>query len=203
VRILGVDPGLKITGYAIIEHNEQNEFLIICTGELMTKKNEKKRHMTIFNGLKDILNVYKPDICGVEKIFVNNNPITSLQLSQARGIAILAFEFFDKQYFEMSPTTIKKEILGHGFCKKIHIQNYMSSLFGLDLTPDASDALAIAITTLKTYNQFIEDNKIKEENENNFHRDKDLLEPTFVENKKIRIKKSKKINEQGYEVSNL
>ena len=148
MKILGIDPGLRITGYALLESSEDLELKVLCIGEIQTKLGENHRYVNIFKGISDLLSVYQPDLCAIERTFVNSNPFSSLQLGQARGVAILCFELFNKEYMEIFPNTIKKYTIGIGTGKKVDIQKYINSLVGLDLTSDSADALAIAMTAL-------------------------------------------------------
>jgi crossover junction endodeoxyribonuclease RuvC len=141
---LGVDPGLQNFGYAIIEHAE--ELKLICAGEILTQKEDPKRLVKIFDAISDIIKVYNPDLCAIERTFVNpKNPFSSLNLGQARGIILLCFQLFDKKYIEIAPTSIKKNICGKSGASKVEIQSYVNGLFDVSLNSNASDAIAICL----------------------------------------------------------
>ena len=99
IRVLGIDPGLQNFGYAVIEHGETMNLL--CAGEIVTQKEDEKRLVKIYEGVSDLIRVYNPDLCVVERTFVNpKNPFSSLNLGQARGVILLSFQIFNKKYFK-------------------------------------------------------------------------------------------------------
>ncbi len=144
MTILGIDPGLRNSGYCIL-NVDKKDIILVTAGEIETKPGEK-RLLKIFNHISDLMNNYKPDVCVIETTFVNNNPKTSLILAQARAIAIVVFEYFNCKYVELAPTIIKKMISGSGICPKEQIQLIVKRMFGIELPHNAADATAIALT---------------------------------------------------------
>ena len=145
--ILGIDPVLKNFGYAVIEIG--NSLELICAGEISTEKSDKNRLAKIYRAVCDLIRSYNPDMCAIEKTFVNNNPLSSLNLGQARGVLLLSFQMFNKPYKEIAPNQIKKTICGIGTAEKIDIQNYVKGLFNVSLNHNASDAIAICLCVTK------------------------------------------------------
>lgn len=144
-RILGIDPGLQNFGYAVIEFGEDQSKNLICAGEVLTQKEDKKRLVKIFEAISDVIKVYSPDLCVIERTFVNINPFSSLNLGQARGIVLLCFQLYEKPYIEITPSRIKKTICGKGVATKGEIQSYVKGLFDVSLSHNAADAVAIAL----------------------------------------------------------
>lgn len=143
LKVLGVDPGLQNFGYAVIEH--ESELKLLCAGEILTQKEDPQRLVKIFDAICDVIKVYDPDLCVIERTFVNQNPFSSLNLGQARGVILLCFQLFKKKYIEITPTRIKKSICGKATASKIEIQSYVKGLFDVSLSHNAADAIAICL----------------------------------------------------------
>lgn len=143
MRILGIDPGLKNFGYAVIEYTP--ELHLVCAGEILTQKDEKKRLQIVYDSIDDVIKTYKPNFCVLEKTFVNNNAATSLALGQARGVILLCLQKNDLEYQEISATSIKKIISGDGKAQKKEIQEFVRGLFSIELGHNAADAVIISL----------------------------------------------------------
>ncbi len=147
--ILGIDPGLKNTGFGLIKQVKTN-YTYIESGTIVTcpKEHTYQRLVTIFNGLREVIERYKPDDICLEKVFVNINPKTTLLLGQARGVAMCASAIGGCAIYEYSALQIKKSVVGYGHANKLQIQEMVKYLLKLNALPatDASDALACAIT---------------------------------------------------------
>lgn len=146
--VIGIDPGLIKTGYGVVKF-ENNTTYYVASGTIKTNTSLpiENRLKNIFDKLSEILDRYKPDYFSIEETFVNNNPISSLKLGQARGIAILCAGLKDLQVFEYKPNTIKKSVTGVGKAAKNQISMMIKCLLpSVNLkTEDEADALAIAI----------------------------------------------------------
>jgi len=140
IRILGIDPGLRRTGWGMIAC-EGNRLIYVACGTVET--NEKlslaERLVTIHDGLTRIVDEFRPDEAAVEVTFVNRDAVATLKLGQARGIAMLA---------EYAPNLVKKTIVGAGHAEKAQIRVMIGILLpkAAPQSDDAADALAIAIT---------------------------------------------------------
>ncbi len=149
MRVLGIDPGLLHTGWSIIERHG-NERKYIASGVILPKKTLPlpERLATIFNGISDICKNFKPDVCSIEIIFVNENPKTTLLLGHARAAAMVAASTHGIEIFEYEPNTIKKALTGGGHADKSAIDRMVRILLPAanPKTPDESDAIAIALT---------------------------------------------------------
>lgn len=149
-RILGIDPGLRSTGFGIIDV-EKSRFHYVVSGTITTGPASEplsKRLQTLFKGICEINEKYQPHQSACEIIFVNSNPQSSLLLGQARGACLTALSFCNLPVAEYSALQLKKSIVGHGHAKKEQMQDMICRLLKLPAYPskDAADALGLAIT---------------------------------------------------------
>lgn len=147
-RILGIDPGLRTTGFGIIEqHGQQLQYL--GSGCIKSKESDSlpERLKTLINGISEVIAHYQPDQAVVEKVFVNVNPQSTLLLGQARGAAIAALVLANLPVAEYTALQVKQSVVGHGKAAKEQVQAMVVRLLNLSGTPstDAADALACAI----------------------------------------------------------
>ncbi len=146
--IIGIDPGTRITGYAIV-HSGDHHHLPIDYGCISPplKHPLPKRYQMIYLGIDHLLNKYKPQALAVETQYVHKNVQSAIKLGMARGMAILAAAQRDIPVFEYSPTKTKLAVAGNGHASKAQVQGMIRLLFKLSETPpeDAADALAIAV----------------------------------------------------------
>ncbi len=149
MRILGIDPGIAIVGYGIIEKNA-NKYKHIAYDAILTKAHTplEQRLQIIYNKICEILDEYKPDAVSVEELFFNNNAKTAFSVGQARGVVLLAAVQRGIPIFEYTPLQVKQALTGYGRADKNQIQHMVKSLLCLESIPkpdDVADALAIAI----------------------------------------------------------
>jgi crossover junction endodeoxyribonuclease RuvC len=148
MRILGIDPGLRKTGFGVIEVQD-GIAKYITAGVITTVATETlaSRLKSILNGLREIITANQPDMVSIEKVFVNNNPQSTLLLGQARGAAITACVLYELEVFEYTALQIKKSVVGYGHAEKGQISKMVKYLLNLSGEPssDAADALAVAI----------------------------------------------------------
>lgn len=147
-RILGIDPGLRITGYGIIDRVGQ-ALTYVASGRITTdeKTDLPERLRTILAGLHEVIDQGSPMQVAVEKVFVNVNPQSTLLLGQARGAAICAAVLRDLPVAEYTALQVKQAVVGNGHAKKEQVQEMVKRLLRLPgvPSPDAADALACAI----------------------------------------------------------
>ena len=147
-RILGIDPGLRVTGFGVIEKHG-NQLVYVASGCI--KSNDKQslpeRIGTLFAGISEVIATYRPDQAAVEKVFVNVNPQSTLLLGQARGAAISALVHGGLPVAEYTALQVKQSVVGYGKAHKEQVQHMVQRLLALDASPgpDAADALACAI----------------------------------------------------------
>jgi crossover junction endodeoxyribonuclease RuvC len=148
VRIIGIDPGLRITGFGVIDKVGQN-LAYVTSGCI--KSNDKdslpERIKTLLDGIDEVVALHRPQQAAVEKVFVNVNPQSTLLLGQARGAAISALVGADLPVAEYTALQVKQAVVGHGKAAKEQVQQMVMRLLQLPGAPsaDAADALACAI----------------------------------------------------------
>jgi crossover junction endodeoxyribonuclease RuvC len=148
MKILGIDPGSRITGYAIIR-KEGNRLLHLDNGAIFTDsaRDFPLRLKKIYLGLTEVILQYQPDAVAVENIFFSNNVQSALKLGQARGAAIVAGVNAGLPVFEYTALQVKQAVVGNGKAAKEQVQKMVKMLLNLPeiAQEDASDALAVAI----------------------------------------------------------
>lgn len=146
-RILGIDPGSRITGYGVIDC-EGSTLRHVAHGTIRTADGPfPLRLRSIFEQLSQVLDEHRPDAVAVEQVFVNRNADSALKLGQARGAAICAVVVRDLTVAEYAPTEIKQAVVGTGRASKEQVQFMVCTLLKLGslVQPDAADALAVAL----------------------------------------------------------
>ena len=149
LRILGLDPGLRHTGWGVVD-KEGPRFRFISAGVINPDDSLSlsERLAELHEGLKKIITDFSPDEAAVEETFVNKNPNSTLKLGQARGVVILTPALFGLRVAEYTPNQIKKMIVGAGHADKNQVDMMVRTLLKTvpeHIPPDASDALAIAL----------------------------------------------------------
>lgn len=148
LRILGIDPGLRVTGFGVIE-KEGNRLIYVASGCIKSVQDDglPERIRSIFSGITEVISVYAPNQSAVEKVFVNVNPQSTLLLGQARGAAISALVHANLSVAEYTALQIKQAVVGQGKAAKEQVQAMVVRLLDLPGVPstDAADALACAI----------------------------------------------------------
>ena len=148
LRIIGIDPGLQITGFGIIE-TSQGRLTYVTSGCIRSPQGGELalRLKAILDGIREVVSVNKPDQAAVEKVFVNVNPQSTLLLGQARGTAICALVDAGLPVCEYTALQVKQAVVGKGHAQKEQVQEMVKRLLKLPGLPgpDAADALACAI----------------------------------------------------------
>jgi crossover junction endodeoxyribonuclease RuvC len=147
MRILGIDPGSRITGYGIIEDSAQG-YKYIASGSIRIKADYfPDRLKQIFDGILEIVERYQPEQMAIEQVFMHKNADSALKLGQARGAAICAFQTTGLPVFEYAARQVKQAVAGKGSAEKIQVQHMVKILLNIqgELQIDASDALGISI----------------------------------------------------------
>src|SRR5471030_2530709 len=145
--ILGIDPGLRTTGFGVID-KQGNKLRYIASGTIKSGEGELPvRLKVILRSIAEVAATYRPDCAAIEKVFVNVNPQSTLLLGQARGTAICAAVLHSLPVSEYTALQVKQAVVGNGHAAKEQVQDMVKRLLGLggDPSPDAADALACAI----------------------------------------------------------
>ncbi|AVR87383.1 crossover junction endodeoxyribonuclease RuvC [Thauera aromatica] len=146
-RILGLDPGLRITGFGLIDQLG-SQLRYVASGCIRTADGELPgRLKTLLDGVREVIATWQPDVVAVEKVFVNVNPQSTLLLGQARGAVICGAVSCDLAVSEYTALQVKQSVVGYGKAAKEQVQHMVQRLLALDASPgpDAADALACAI----------------------------------------------------------
>jgi crossover junction endodeoxyribonuclease RuvC len=148
MRLLGLDPGLGATGWGVIEF-DRGRLSHVGDGVVETDgaRSLAERLVQLANGLEAVIADFRPDEAAVEETFVNRNPVSTLKLGQARGVALLVPARAGLPVTEYLPNLVKKTVVGTGHAAKVQIQMMVRSLLpGARISgADAADALAVAI----------------------------------------------------------
>ena len=151
MRILGIDPGLRTTGFGVVDV-DGHTLRYVASGTISTMKAEggnlPARLKVLFDGINEVKERYDPDVASVEIVFVNVNPQATLLLGQARGACVTALVACDLAVAEYTALQMKRAIAGHGKAGKAQVQEMVKRLLKLPGLPgeDAADALGLAIT---------------------------------------------------------
>lgn len=151
IRILGVDPGLQITGYGVIESDGRTS-RYIHSGNISAKKHNSSMEMPqrlglIFRKLSEVITQFQPDEVAVEEVFISRNASSALKLGHARGAAISAAVHSHIPVSEYSARSVKQAVVGNGAANKEQIQHMVLRLLALRgvLQADEADALAVSL----------------------------------------------------------
>ncbi|MBQ7381185.1 MAG: crossover junction endodeoxyribonuclease RuvC [Clostridia bacterium] len=149
MRILGIDPGLAIVGFGVLEY-QGSRFRTLGYGSVQTPAGmpTEQRLVEIYRGIGELIDTYKPDCMSIEEIFFNTNQTTGIRVSEARGVILLAAAQKGLNIFEYTPLQVKQAVVGYGRAEKKQVISMVTMLLGLEKPPkpdDTADALALAI----------------------------------------------------------
>ena len=154
MRVLGIDPGSRITGYGLVDKTG-NKLVHVDNGAIFTDSADDfpGRLKRIFDGLSEIIAQYQPDQVAIENIFFSTNAQSALKLGQARGAAIVAAVHANLPVSEYSALQVKQAVVGQGRAEKGQVQKMLKALLGLPeiAQADASDALAVAVCHINSH----------------------------------------------------
>lgn len=153
MRILGIDPGIAITGYGIIEDGHRPE--VVTYGDVRTpaKTPAPARLHHIFRELQNVIRETTPDVVAVEQLFFNRNTQSAMAVGQARGVVLLAAAEAGLDVHEYTPLEVKMAVTGQGRATKDQVGFMVRAILRLDDVPrpdDVADALAVALTCAQT-----------------------------------------------------
>ena len=145
--ILGIDPGLRTTGFGVIR-KQGAKLYYVASGTIKSGQGDlPTRLKVILDGVAEVARVYRPECAAIEQVFVNVNPQSTLLLGQARGAAITALVGADLDVAEYTAVQVKQAVVGTGRAAKPQVQDMVARLLKLPGLPgsDAADALGVAI----------------------------------------------------------
>lgn len=151
MRVLGIDPGLQVAGFGVVDVDGQR-LTYVASGTIKTTHLERSdlpaRLKVLFDGVREVITRYQPDAASIEIVFVNANPQATLLLGQARGACLTALVSCDLPVAEYTALQLKKSVAGYGKAGKAEMQQMVMRLLKLPGLPgpDAADALGLAIT---------------------------------------------------------
>lgn len=157
MRIIGIDPGMAIVGYSILDVADDGNFCLVSSGSIQTssKDPEPKRLLEIYNDLKTIINKFNPETASIEKLFFFKNQKTVMPVSQARGVIILALEQAGLKICEFTPIEIKQSLTGYGRATKDEVAKLVKVCLNnckISKLDDTVDSIAIAICCARNIN---------------------------------------------------
>jgi len=149
MKILGIDPGMAIVGYSVIEYNGDTP-LLLHSGSIQTNKNksESARLLEIFEDMNLLIQKYQPDASAIEKLFFFRNQTTVMPVAHARGVILTVLEKYKIPIFEYTPMEVKQVLTGYGRASKKEVEQMVKISLGTDNLPkldDTVDSIAIAI----------------------------------------------------------
>lgn len=155
MKILGIDPGMAIVGYSILDFDGKN-IELLHSGSIQTKKGEREsaRLLEIFNDMNYIVEKYRPDVCAIEKLFFFRNQTTVMPVAHARGVILTVLEKFGVPIFEYTPMEVKQILTGYGRADKKEVEQMVKIALGTDRLPkldDTVDSIAIAISYTRSH----------------------------------------------------
>ena len=147
--ILGIDPGLAIVGWGVVEYNG-SRFTTLGYGSIQTPAGmeTEQRLSVIYDGIKNLIETYKPDNMAIEELFFNTNQTTGIRVAEARGVIIMCAYRMGVRTFEYTPLQVKQAVVGYGRAEKKQVITMVTMFLGLKTPPkpdDTADALAIAV----------------------------------------------------------
>ncbi len=147
IRILGIDPGSRVTGYGVLDQKGNKSIFVSCGVVRPKQKSFAGRLEEIYNTVGEIIETFKPERFAIEDVFVSVNPRSALKLGHARGVLLLAAAQHNLEIYEYTPRVIKQAVAGYGNATKAQIQQAVRALLSLSACPsqDAADALAISL----------------------------------------------------------
>jgi crossover junction endodeoxyribonuclease RuvC len=151
--VLGIDPGIAITGYGLVTEDTESDIDVVAYGVVATPPHTpvEQRLQQIYHGVRAIIEHHHPTTAAVEKLLFGKNVTTAMNVGQARGVTLLAMADCGLSIAEYTPASIKQAVAGYGNATKSQVQEMVRLLLRLDDIPrpdDAADALAVSITHL-------------------------------------------------------
>jgi crossover junction endodeoxyribonuclease RuvC len=156
MKILGIDPGMAIVGYALVEINK-SDINLLASGSIQTDKSltDSKRLLEIYNDLSTLVKEYTPDCASVEQLFFFKNQKTIIPVAEARGVILTVLEKYSIPTYSDTPMEVKQVLTGYGRADKKEVEQMVKLALGQENLPrldDTVDAIAIAICHSRNFN---------------------------------------------------
>lgn len=153
MKILGIDPGMAIVGYSILEVNGR-DIVLEHSGSIQTEKThtESQRLSEIYDDINTVIDMYKPDVCAIEKLFFFRNYTTVMPVAHSRGVILLALEQNNIPVYEYTPIEVKQVLTGYGRATKKEVEQMVKISLNTESLPkldDTVDSIAIAICHIR------------------------------------------------------
>lgn len=153
MRVIGIDPGLACTGYAVLQVRGRS-IVVLEVGVVKTKASQKmpERLKIIYDGISEVIAIHKPEAMSIETVFAGKNIQSTIKLGHARAASILAAGNAGLEVSEHSPKEVKQNITGTGNATKIQVQYMVKNILRLESIPkpaDAADAVAICLSHIQ------------------------------------------------------
>jgi len=150
MKILGIDPGMAIVGYALVEIEHNDKIELLTSGSIQTDKklDDSRRLLEIYNDLSLIVEKYKPDCASIEELFFFKNQKTIIPVTEARGVILTVLEKYKIPIFNYTPMEVKQVLTGYGRAEKKEVEQMVKIALNTQELPkldDTVDAIAIAI----------------------------------------------------------
>ncbi len=157
--VMGIDPGLATVGCGVVDYTK-NRFTLLAYGTVRTPAHTPlcSRLEKVYDDITGLIQKFMPEAIGIEKIFFNSNQKTAIDVSQARGVCVLAAQKSRIPVFEYTPLQVKQSVVGYGRAEKCQVEEMVKVLLSLSEIPkpdDAADALALAICHAHTSGSII------------------------------------------------
>ena len=152
--VLGIDPGTAIVGYAVLKKTEDGNTELLKSGAIRPSSKEKEgRLLEIARGIRGLIDIHRPDLIALEKIFFSKNIKTALSVAEARGVLLLTAKERSIRVSEYTPGEVKVAVTGYGKADKRQVKEMVKTILKLAEAPrldDIADAMAIALTAIHT-----------------------------------------------------
>lgn len=155
MKILGIDPGMAIVGYSLVEFDGNNGMLL-ASGSIQTSKGEREaaRLLEIYNDMTTIIEKYKPEVAAIEKLFFFRNRTTVMPVAHARGVILTVLEAHGVPIYEYTPMEVKQVLTGYGRADKKEVEHMVKLSLNTENLPkldDTVDSIAIAICHSRSF----------------------------------------------------
>ncbi len=155
MKILGIDPGMAIVGYSLVEF-DGNNCMLLASGSIQTSKGEREaaRLLEIYNDMTTIIEKYKPEVAAIEKLFFFRNRTTVMPVAHARGVILTVLEAHGVPIYEYTPMEVKQVLTGYGRADKKEVEHMVKLSLNTENLPkldDTVDSIAIAICHCRSF----------------------------------------------------